>query len=127
MTDTTPTTESFSLGAVLSVTTGRLLCPIDGVYRILNFMTGDSIYTHQIPRVMDECKPHLLRQFPALAQVDASIVTPDNWQDWLHQQEAVHGDQLTVAPLPPGEHYQIDPLSELAEKVHPSKIVTVKP
>lgn len=121
------TTESFSLGAVLTVTTGVLLCPIDGVYRILNFMTGDSIYTHQIGRVSEECKPHLLRQFPALAEVDASSVTSENWQAWLHQQEAVHGDALAVEPLPPGEHYQIDPISELAEKVHPSKIVVVKP
>lgn len=117
------TTESFSLGAVLSITTGVLLCPIDGVYRLLNFMTGDSIYTHQIPRVSQECKPHLLRQFPALTQVDTSTVTPENWQAWLRDQEAKHGDTLTVEPLPPGEHYQIDPLSELAEKVHPSKII----
>jgi hypothetical protein len=120
------TTESFSLGAVLTVTTGTLLCPIDGIYRILNFMTGDGIYTHQLGRVSEECKPHLLRQFPALADVDASGVTPDNWQAWLLAQEAVHGDMLAVEPLPPGEHYEIDPLSDLAEKVHPSKIATVK-
>jgi hypothetical protein len=121
------TSQSFSLGAVLSITTGVLLCPIDGVYRILNFMTGDSIYTHQLPRVSDECKPHLFRQFPALAEVDASSVTGENWQAWLREQEAKHGDTLNVEPLPPGEHYQIDPISELAEKVHPSKILVVKP
>lgn len=119
--------ESFSLGAVLSVTTGTLLCPIDGVYRILNHMTGDSIYTHQIPRVSRECGPALLKQFPALAEVDASAITPENWQAWLHEQEAKHGDTFNVEPLPPGEHYQIDPVSELAEKVHPSKIAVVKP
>ena len=121
------TKESFSLGTVLSVTTGKLLCPIDGVYRILNFMTGDNLFTHQLPRVSRECAPHLLKQFPALADVDVSTVTPDNWQAWLHEQEAKHGDVLEVEPLQPGEHYQIDPLSELAEKVHPDKILVVKP
>jgi hypothetical protein len=117
------TAETFSLGAVLSITTGVLLCPIDGVYRILNFMTGDSIYTHQIPRVSQECRPHLLRQFPALAEVDKSGVTPDNWQAWLQALEATHGSLLAVEPLPPGEHYEIDPISELAEKIHPSRII----
>lgn len=121
------TTESFSLGTILSVTTGKLLCPIDGVYRILNFMTGDSIYTHQIPRVSRECAPHLLRQFPGLAEVDASAVTPENWLAWLREQEAKHGDMFAVEPLPPSEHYAIDPISELAEKVHPSKIIVVPP
>lgn len=121
------TTESFSLGAVLSITTGVLLCPMDDVYRILNFMTGDSLFTHQIPRASRECAPYLLNQFPALANVDASGVTPENWQTWLREQVAKHGDTFAVAPLPPGEHYQIDPISELVEKVHPDKIVVVKP
>jgi hypothetical protein len=121
------TTKIFSLGAVLSVTTGRLLCPIGSVYEILNHMTGDNLFTHQLPRASRECEPFLLKQFPQLADIDASSVTTENWLAWLEQQQAAHGNEFAVQPLPAGEHYEIDPVSELAEKVHPSKIVVVKP
>ncbi len=62
-------TKKFHLGDVLSITTGRLVSSrhIDGVYEILNFMTDDNLFTHQLPRAMGECRPHLLRQFSQLA------------------------------------------------------------
>ena len=65
-------TKQFHLGDVLSITTGRLVSPrhIDGVYDILNFMTGDNLFTHQLPRASDECKPYLVAQFPQLAAAE---------------------------------------------------------
>ena len=70
-------TKQFHLGDVLSITTGRLVSPrhIDGVYDILNFMTGDNLFTHQLPRASDECKPYLVEQFPQLAttEMDSAI------------------------------------------------------
>lgn len=123
------TTKTFPLGTVLSITTGYLLAPngIGNVYEILNWMTGDNLYTHQLPRVSRECKPFLLRQFPQLASVDASGVTPENFQARMAEWVKLHGNEFAVEKLPPGEHYEIDPLSELAEKVHPDKIMVVKP
>ena len=120
--------RTFDLGDVLSITTGKLVSPrhIEGVYDILNFMTGDNLFTHQLPRVSEECKPYLLKQHPQLADVDASGVGPDNWQAWIRDQTRKYGPSLKVEPLPHGEHYHIDPLSELAEKVHPDKIIVVK-
>lgn len=63
----------FHISDVLSVTTGLLVGSrhIDGVYEILNFLTGDSVYTHQIPRVMKECDPWLRAQFPRLFPDDS--------------------------------------------------------
>ena len=115
----------FPLGDILSITTGVLLCPIGKVYEILNYMTGDNLFTHQLPRVSRECEPYLLKQHPQLAEIDASGVNGDNWQEFLQAQVAKYGAELPVAKLPPGEHYEIDPISELAEKVHPDKIITV--
>lgn len=119
--------RQFHLGDVLSVTTGRLLSPngIAGVYAILNFMTGDTVFTHQLGRFADECKPYLLKQHPGLAAVDHSEVTSDYWNAWLTDQVLKFGEQLEVQPLPEGEHYYIEPISELAEKVHPSQIRVV--
>ena len=40
---------------------------MESVYDVLNFMTGDTLFTHQLPRARGECKPYLLKQFPQLA------------------------------------------------------------
>jgi len=57
--------KEFHIGDVLSITHGRLVSPrhMDGIYDILNFMTGD-----QIPRATEECREPLLRQHPATSR-----------------------------------------------------------
>lgn len=118
--------KTFSLGAVLSVTTERLMADIGELYAILNYMTGDNLYTHQLPRVSRECRPFLLAQYPALADIDLSDVTCENWLVRLTELWAIHGKTLDVAPLPEHAHESIDPISELAEIVHPDKIIAVQ-
>ncbi|HRH68835.1 MAG TPA: hypothetical protein PLB89_04940 [Flavobacteriales bacterium] len=76
-------TKKFSLGKVLSITTGRLVSEnhIDGVYEILNHMTGQSLFTHQLGMAMEKCKPVLLQAFPELALADlrSSNDSLDTW------------------------------------------------
>ena len=117
----------FTLGQVLSITTGKLLCEIGGMYAILNHMTSDNLYTHQLPRASRECAPHLLKQFPQLTAVNAESVTTENWAAWLHDQVLEYGNEFDVAKLPEHAHEFIDPISELAEKVHPDKVIVVRP
>lgn len=119
--------RNFDLGDILSVTTGCLLSPrhMSGIYDILNFMTGDNLMTHQLPRACRECEPVLLLQHPQLAGVDASGVTSENHLARLAAWKAEFGESLPVEPCGPGVHERIDPLSELAEKVHPSKIIAI--
>src|SRR6266700_2456956 len=61
-------TREFDLGDILTIIDGRLISPrhMAGVYDILNFMTGEDVFTHQIPRLMREAKPILLRAHPQL-------------------------------------------------------------
>jgi hypothetical protein len=120
-----PASQQFHLGAVLTIVTGVLLAHdgMPAVYKLLNFMTQDNLYTHQIQRVVQEVRPYLLKKHPGLADVDAVGVTPENWRAWLTDQILQHGEYLEVDALPSGEHYYIDPVSELVESgVHPSKI-----
>lgn len=107
-------TKQFHLGDVLSVTTGVLCSPerMGGVYAILNFMTNDDLYTHQLPRAADECKPYLLKQFPQLAAVDASNVNEKNVWSWLGEQIARFGERFDVSPIPLNDHDVIDPFTE---------------
>ena len=120
-------TREFHIGDILSVTHERLVSPrhIEGVYDILNFMTGDSLFTHQLPRAGRECAPFLFEQHPALKDVDATGIDGSNWSEWLDSQIAIFGETLPVQPLPDHAHEFIDPVSELAGKVHPSKIVVI--
>lgn len=118
--------KRFTLGAVLSVTTGTLLCDIGDVYVILNHMTGDNLFTHQLPRASEECAPHLRKQFPALADETAADVTKENWREWLTAAEARYGNAFDVEPLPDGAHEVRDPIAEAVDMVGPERVVTVR-
>ncbi|MCO5080916.1 MAG: hypothetical protein M9955_04570 [Rhizobiaceae bacterium] len=120
--------KSFPTAAVLSVVTGSLLCDIGQVYEVLNFMTGESVYTHQLPRISREATPVLLARRPELqAAIDeADQVNPENWQAWLATWVERYGETMAVPRMTIGQHERIDPLSELAEKVHPSRIIVVQ-
>lgn len=146
----------FHLGDVLTITTGFLVSPshVGGYYDILNFMSSDNLFTHQLPRVRNECSPYLRKQFPFLdSSTISSAVTEletllegkesaeecrDVVDEWLLKllgnPEVISNlplcgpanDMLEVETLPPEEHERIDPESELAEKIHPSKIIKIR-
>lgn len=122
-------TKDFPIGAVLSVVTGRLVSEnhMDGIYQVLNWMTGESVYTHQIPRISDEAEPIILAMHPRLAEakVEAEQVNGENWRDWLATWKARYGETIAVPQMTIAEHERIDPMSELAEMVHPDKIIVI--
>jgi len=120
-------TKNFHVGDILSITTGWLVSPrhIAGVYDILNFMTGDKIFSNQMRRASNECKPYLLEQFPQLKDVDASGVTPKNWQNWLNEQVVRFGEELTVHDIPEGQHECRNPIDEMVEVMGAGKVVVV--
>jgi len=116
---------TFDLGAVLSVTTGILLCPIGDVYEILNFLTGDNLFTHQLLRAEESCKPHILQQHPGLKEVDTSGVTEENWEAFLLEQKQRLGDIVPLVPL--DEWKSRDAVEELVEMVGEDKATVVCP
>ena len=119
--------REFHLGDVLSITTGLLLSPrhVDGVYDILNWMTQDNLFTHQLVRAAEECKPWLLRQHPQLAQIVAPEMSPDEMSDWLTSVVAEFGETWSVERIPRGDYTYRDPLQELIEQVGPDKVIGV--
>lgn len=100
---------------------------IDGVYLVLNWMTGESVYTHQLPRICREAAPVIVALHPelSLAIDEAKQVTRDNYQLWVTKWTERYGDEITVPMFAPDEHKVIDPISELAEHVDPDKIILV--
>lgn len=120
-------TKEFASCDVLSVVTGRLVGKMGGVYEVLNWMAGESLFTHQIPRASREAQPVLVAAHPALRQAidEAEQVNSENWSEWLQTWQDRYGPVLAVPKFAAADHECIDPMSELAEKVHPSNIVTV--
>lgn len=110
-------TRTFHLGDILSVTTERLVSPrhMGGIYGVLNWMTGDNLATHQLPRACDECQESLLAQHPDLRDIEV----PEEFggkggvDRWLAEQVARFGETREVAPLADGDRTHIDPLAEL--------------
>lgn len=126
MSDERQAAETFPLADVLGTITGRLLGKIDGIYRVSQFMAGEPVWTHQLPRVGMEIQHVVLRQHPQLAPViqEAKSVTPENWRSMLAGWVERFGPTITLQPMGTDDHESIDPISELAEKVHPDRIRT---
>ena len=120
-------TKEFATRDVLSTITGRLMGDIGGVYEVLNWMTGESVFTHQLPRIGREATPVLVAAHPALQQAvdEAEQVTQENYQEWRQTWEGRYGLTIAVPKFGADTHERIDPMSELAEKVHPDKVIPV--
>lgn len=93
--------KTFHLGAILSVTTGRMLAVtgMGEIYAILNHMTGSTLFTHQLPWAGDICGPVLRNQYPELAKLVLDGVTSDNFTEVMTGLVAQHGEQLPVPTL----------------------------
>lgn len=115
--------KKFPLNQVLIVLTGRLLGKMSEVYEILNYMTGDKIYTHQIGRALEAAKPAILAQYPILANVDENDYEAENWKEWLDKQYSLFPSEYELIPLNNWESR--DPIQELAEMVGEEKVIPV--
>lgn len=145
--------KNFHISDILSVTTGRLVSNrhIEGVYDILNFLTGDNLFTHQLPRASRECEPWLKTQFPylfpdnpaikkaldglsALIELDggdqeAIAKTLKAWTDGIRNSAKFPEtlpEFLPVYEMGADMHTHIDPVEELSAMVgDDNKIITI--
>ena len=107
--------KQFDLGAILSVTTGILYTNIEDFCEVLEYLTGDSIYTHQIPRVIEIAKAHILSEHPELTGVgeNAGISNESEAIAFVDEQKKIYGDKLTITPFTKNDGYStIDPIDE---------------
>jgi len=109
--------KEFSLGQVLSITTGKLLCDMDDIYDILNYMTGSNLFTHQLPRASRTVRPYLKKWMestvPLFDKIDRDEIQAGNANDWLSEKEKVFGKTFFLSPLPYGVYEKMDPIEEL--------------
>lgn len=75
--------KEFDTLAVLSVTSGRLLTKrvgksdngISKIYELLGWMSGESVWTHEIPQYMNKFSPQIIQQHPYFAELTPYIVS----------------------------------------------------
>lgn len=110
-----PTTD------VITALTGYLVSRngIGALYDVLNFMTNDNLFTHQLARAFDETKPYLVEQHPDLA-----LLHIPNWDGlapeqrepavraWIEEQLEKFGPTRVVRRIPAEAHKRIDPITE---------------
>lgn len=135
MTDTkTPETKMFHLGDILTITTDIMVSPngVGGVYEILDYMTGENLFTHQLPRAAGQCKPILLELYPGIAAVQVPDATnipegmqEDFWKAWLAEQVLQFGEMLPVPKLV--NHTVMEPIAELLEMKPDATIILFDP
>ncbi|PEH74619.1 hypothetical protein CRM89_00255 [Nocardia sp. FDAARGOS_372] len=115
MTDSIETRE-FHISDILSVLTELLVSTrnVEGLYDLLGYMTGEPLWTHQLPRAARECEPTLRAQFPDLAAIPApeGIDSQETLLAWLAPIEQQYGETRQVAPMAKADHTSIDPIAE---------------
>jgi len=116
--------RDFPLDEVLTISTGRLVARrhMDAVYDVLNFLTGDNLFTHQLPRALDSCLPAVLAQHPDLAAIEPVTVPADAehiWP-WLEAMEAKYGKTRALVPL--AEWERRDPVEQACDMVGAEKV-----
>lgn len=122
-------TRAFHLGDILSITTSCLVSPrhMDGIYDILNYMTGISLFSHELPKAADACRGPLLTQHPDLV----AIVPPHDFGAdpeagvtvWLAAQVERYGETREVEPL--AEYPRTDPFTTLREAAPRAHFITM--
>lgn len=115
----------FTLGQILSVAYGKLLCSIDELYAILNYLTGDNLFTHQLPRAYNECSPWVIQRLPFLRGINVDNINKDNWESILGELEVEYGKYHELFPIPKDEHTVKCPLKEIAEMIDKNKIISI--
>lgn len=140
-------TKKFRIDEILTYTTERLVAErhMDAVYDIANFMTGDSIFTHQLPRVARLIKAELNRQLPwtdspemqfETGKLILMLETPTGKAEtgklirgWISKQIATYGEWHEVEAFTKGSGYEfVDPIFEAVDMMggDPDRVLEVK-
>lgn len=106
--------KTFSGGAILSVLHGPVVAKFDEVHALIEWVAGVPVWTHQLPRVCNEIRPHLQAQFPALAAMDLSMLNRETYTVFSNQNRATLTELHDVAQCPHPVELR-NPLTELID------------
>jgi hypothetical protein len=98
--------RTFTAGQVLTLACSnaqaqQLFCSYGDLLEVLGYMLGDIPLAEEIPDAVERCRPAVLAEHPALANVgppavlaaDTAVLT------WLTHQETEHGTEFVLHPV----------------------------
>jgi len=117
----------FKTEDIISSATGILVGSIDGIYKVLSYMTSENLFTHQLPAAMDTVKDEMFKQCPWLNDVDIEHVTTENVEAWIKEELQKHDEEYELTPVPElwGTHDPIDDMAKLLGKDQEMIVVEV--
>lgn len=119
--------KEFKTEVVISAFTGRLLTDdIGNIYKILNYLLDDNLFTHQLPRAGRFVTPFILQQHPQLEEWDDGHINTENWKEYVQKSHEMFGETLHLKPIPKGVWNYKDPIQEAEEMVGKDKIIVVQ-
>jgi len=125
-------TKEFSIGVILSISHSILLCEVGGLYEILNHMTNDMLYTHQLPRAANSCRPFLLKKLSWLNDsfIDECLKgvvkgKPETIEASLAKLSKEYGEFHSIMPIDEKEWEHINPIIEAIQMVGEDKVMTI--
>jgi hypothetical protein len=115
----------FTTGEIITAGLKKLCCPKDRLYAVMNFLTGDDLFSHQFPRAFQACEPWVKKQHPWLLELDESQCNPETWKEWLAEAERLFGKEHELEPLPLDLWKHCDPIKEAIELMEDKNKVIV--
>jgi hypothetical protein len=119
--------KRFPIEVVLTVAYEKLLCDIGAVYEVCNFMSGDSLFTHQLPRALRILSPWVFELHPLLKKWDETGINRKNFREYIALAKERFGESLPLSPIPRERWTHIDPLEEISAMVGDKKVIVVQP
>lgn len=130
--------KEFPTLAVLTAASGRLLTQpiseedngIGQLYAVLGWMTGDTVFTHQLGRFIEECRPWIHQWHPVIAELDVEISRRcelgEAEMKALQQDMLLKfGKTIQLRKIPRYAHSRRNPIDELVEMRGSPEGVTV--
>jgi len=92
----------FDIGTVLSVLYGKFLTDIGNVYKILNYMFDENLFTYQLPRASRFVSKFILAQHPQLEEwkLENEQINTENWKEFLELAKQKFGEYLDIKKIP---------------------------
>lgn len=94
----------FSLGELLSITTGRLLCTMDELSDNVSWLVGEPVFTAGLPHASRVLTPYIYNTFPDLLDIEIpeDLAGEEACQEFLAELTDMYGNNYALSPLSPG-------------------------
>ena len=109
--------KSFDLATMISIISGKLFTSWENLNSALNFLTGESLYTHQIPRAANVASKHILKSYPELEDIGKDVIINSDYEReaFVGSLVKIFGNEFILEPIKEDEYEHKNPLIEAVE------------